>query len=299
MTVYADVLVALNILITYILIVASRVACKIPTNKWAVAISSVIGGFSSLIIFFEDLSAGVSLLYRLISGAIIVGIAFIPKNLKTFIKVFLAFFGVSFLFGGAMYALELTLNPENIMYCNGTVYFDMSISYLVGCVLSVYGLFLLADYLITKHTVKGCKCELEITYNNISVRMTALVDTGNSLTDGMSGRPVIVAELGAVSPLFSREELLFFKTGNYECVPESLSKSIRLIPCKVVTGESMLRAFVPEYVKIKSDKNTYTTSFCTVAVTDSQLSDGEYRALLNNNIFQSGREEKFDEKINS
>ena len=33
-TVYADVLVALNILLTYILIVATRVMVKIPTNKW-------------------------------------------------------------------------------------------------------------------------------------------------------------------------------------------------------------------------------------------------------------------------
>ncbi len=296
MTIYADVLVALNILLTYILIIASRVACKIPTNKWAVAIASVLGGFSSLVIFFDNLNSGVSFVYKLITGAIIVGVAFLPKSLKSFLKVLLAFFCVSFLFGGAMYAVELTINPDNIMYYNGTVYFDMSISYLVGCVLSVYGVFLLADYLITRHTLKGGKCELEIAYNNTTVTIIALVDTGNSLMDGMSGKPVIVVEMGAVSPLFSREELLFFKKGDYETVPEGLKKSIRLIPCKAVTGETLLSAFVPSYVKITTEKGIYKTDFCTVAVTDKELSQGEYRALLNNNIFENGRREKENEK---
>ncbi len=297
MTVYADVLVALNTMLTYILIVASRVICKIPTNKWAVAVSSVVGGFSSLVIFYEDASVFFSVFYKITTGAVIVFLAFLPWKLKKFIKVFLSFFCVSFLFGGAMYAIEFTVNPGNIMYCNGTVYFDMSISYLVGCILSIYGVFVLADYLITKQNIKCGKCELEITYRNTTVKMTALVDTGNSLVDGMSGKPVIVAELKAASPLFSREEMLFFKTDSYENVPESLNKTIRLIPCKAITGETLLRAFVPSCVKIKTEKNAYTTSFCTVAVINSELSQGEYRALLNNIIFENVREEKKDDKI--
>ena len=64
MTVYADVLVALNILITYIIIVASRVLCKIPTNKWAVSCACVLGGVSSRVIFCEDGGGVFSLFYK-------------------------------------------------------------------------------------------------------------------------------------------------------------------------------------------------------------------------------------------
>lgn len=296
LVIYADVLVALNILITYILIVAVRLALKIPTNKWAVMFASVIGGFTALIIFWDDVSIWFSLFYKIVSAGIIVAVAILPKKLKAYFKAYLAFFLVSFLFGGAVYALEITLKPQNILYYNGTVYFDMSISYLVGCILSVYGVFLLGDYLITKHTVKGGKCQLEISYNSTIVNMIALVDTGNSLTDGMTGKPVIVAELAAVSPLFSREEMMFLKNGSCENIPKSFGKNFRLIPTKAVTGESVLRGFAPDFVKIKTGNNTYTTSFCTVAVTDGELSQGEYRALVNNNIFENGREEKNDDK---
>ena len=134
MTIYADVLVALNILLTYIIIVASRVLCKMPTNKWAVLLASVVGGFSSLVIFYENGGVAFSVLYKIITGGIIVGIGFLPKTIKLFFKVLLAFFGVSLLFGGSMYALEITLHPKNIFFHNGTVYFDMSIAYLVASV---------------------------------------------------------------------------------------------------------------------------------------------------------------------
>ena len=297
MTIYADVLVALNILLTYILIVATRVLCKTPTNKWAVLIASVVGGLSALIIFYENGGVAFSVLYKIITGGIIVGIGFLPKTIKLFFKVLLAFFGVSLLFGGSMYALEITLHPKNIMFCNGTVYFDMSIAYLVASVLVIYGLFLFADYLITKHNYQSGKCQLEIIYNNISVNIIAFIDTGNTLTDGMSGRPVIITELSAVSPLFSREELLFFKSRDFENVPESLTKNFRLIPCVAVTGESLLKAFLPTAVKIKDKEIIYETSFCAIALTEKTLSQGEYRALLNNRIFENMKEEKADEKI--
>lgn len=297
MTVYADVLVALNILLTYILIVASRVICKAPTNKWAVLLASIVGGVSSLVIFYENGGVLFSCLYKIITGGVIVGVAFLPKSLKIFIKNILAFFGVSLLFGGTMFALEFTLHPKHIMFYNGTVYFDIGIAYLVASVLVIYGIFLLADYLITKHNTKGGKCEIEIAYNDFSVNINALVDTGNTLTDGVTGKPVIIAELSSVSPLFTRREMMFFKSADFENIPESLNKSFRLIPCKTVTGTSLLKAFTPTFVKIKEGKNSYTISFCTVALTDKELSLGAYRALLNNKIFENVKEEKNNEKI--
>lgn len=296
MTVYADVLVALNVLLTYILLVAVRIMCKCPTNKWAVMIASLLGGFSSLIIFWDDLGNVFSFVYKLISGAVIVGVAFLPKKPKPFLKTYLSFFLVSFLFGGAMYAVQLTLTPDKIIYFNGTVYFDMSLSYLVGCVLSVYGVFLVANYLLEKRTLKCSKCVLEICFNNISVTIPAIVDTGNSLVDGMSARPVVVAELSAIAPLFEREELSFFKNQSFDNVPKSLMKIFRLVPCSAVTGESLLPSFIPSYVKITTEKGVYKTDFCTIGVVNKELSQGEYKALLNNNIFENVKEESANEK---
>lgn len=290
MEIYIDVLVALNILVTYILLVCSRVISKIPTNKYAVALASFIGGISSLVIFFDDIGIAFSLVYKTVSAGIIVAVAFLPKSFKVFIKTFLSFFTASFIFAGAMYALEITVAPSNILYYNGTVYFNMSLTYLIGSVFAIYGVFIAVDYIIGRKISDESKCELTVKFNSCEVSLSALVDTGNTLTDGLSSRPVTVAELSAVAPLFTFDELRFFEEGKAENVPQRLKKRVRVVPCKVVQNESLLPAFIPDKITVKTKNGIVETDFCVIAVTKSDLSSGEYRALLNGNILENRKE---------
>ncbi len=292
MTVYADVLVSINILITYIFLVCTRVICKTATNKFFVAMGSFIGGFSSLIIFADIKYQALSFLIKLLIGAVIVGVSFLPRSIRSFLKLYLGFLTVSVVFGGVMYFLEITVNPEKIIYYNGTVYFDMSLTYLVGSVLVIYGVFLLAQYVLDKKVTNESKCEMKIVFRNTEVTLSAIIDTGNSLTDGLTGRPVAVAELSAVAPLFDFKEIDFLKKGDYINIPETLKKYIRVVPCGAVTGDGVLVGFIPEKVEVKTKTKRYVNDYCVIGVVNKSLSDGEYRALLNEKILQNSREEK-------
>lgn len=292
MTVYADVLVSVNVLITYIFIVCTRVICKMATNKFLVAIGSFIGGFSSLIIFFDVKYQVLSFFIKLLTAAVIVAVSFLPRSIRGFIKLYSGFLTVSVIFGGVMYFLEITINPEKIMYYNGTVYFDMSLAYLVGSVLVIYGLFLIVQYFLDKKVSSENLCEVKIFFRNSAVSLLSIIDTGNNLTDGLTGRPVVVAELSAVAPLFDFSELDFLKKGNYENLPEALKKYIRVVPCGAVTGDGLLLAFIPEKVEVKTKTRVYINDYCVIAVLNKQLSEGEYKALLNEKILQNSREEK-------
>ena len=289
---YADVLVSVNVLITYIFIVCTRVICKMATNKFLVAIGSFIGGFSSLIIFFDVKYQVLSFFIKLLTAAVIVAVSFLPRSIRGFIKLYSGFFTVSVIFGGVMYFLEITINPEKIMYYNGTVYFDMSLAYLVGSVLVIYGLFLLVQYFLDKKVSSENLCEVKIFFRNTAVSLLSIIDTGNNLTDGLTGRPVVVAELSAVAPLFDFSELDFLKKGNYENIPEALKKYIRMVPCGAVTGDGLLLAFIPEKIEVKTKTRVYINDYCVIAVLNKQLSEGEYKALLNEKILQNSREEK-------
>lgn len=294
-TVYADVLVALNILITYLILVSVRLVCRFATNKWGVAIASVLGGLSSLIIFCESMSVAWSVIYKLFIASVITAVAFLPGNIRVFLKTFLSFFGISFLFGGVMYAVEITFKPQNILYLNGTVYFNMSITYLVGSVLVIYGVFVIADYFLSKKLGSNEIYKVKITFRNTSTEISGLLDTGNNLKDGMTGRPVIVAELSAVAPLFSFEEVGFFKRGDFTLVPESLKTKVHLIPCNTVAGESLLPCVIPEKVEYKIKNKKAQTDFVSLAICNKSLSSGEYKALLNSSISDLGWKENKDE----
>ncbi len=292
MTVYADVLVSINILITYIFLVCTRVVCKTATNKIFVAIGSFVGGFSSLIIFVDFKFQALTFLIKLLTAAVIVAVSFLPRSIKGFLRLYLGFFTVSIIFGGVMYFLEISVNPEKIIYYNGTVYFDMSLTYLVGSVLVIYGVFLLVQYVLDKKVSVESRCEIKIIFRKTEVSVPAIIDTGNNLTDGLTGRPVAVVELSAVAPLFYYNEIEFLKKGDYVNVPETLKKYIRVVPCGAITGDDVLLGFIPEKVEVKTKTRCYVNDYCVIGVVNKQLSDGEYRALINEKILQNSREEK-------
>lgn len=284
--VYADVLVGINVLITYIFLVCTRVAGNMPTNKWGVCIASVLGGLSSLVIFAGNIGVTLSVLYKIFTASVIVGIGFLPDSIRKFIKVLLLFFGISIAFGGAMYFAEITFNPKGIMYLNGTVYFDMDIKYLVGCTFLIYGAFLGTDALLQRKASKSEIYDVSVTFRGITVTLSGYVDTGNNLADFLTGKKAFVGELKALSALFTYEEIKYFKGGNFENIPESLIGKIRLIPCKTVGDATLLPSFTPDEIQIQlRKKKIKSVDFC-VAISDNSLSDGEYNILLNKAIYE-------------
>ncbi len=296
LVVYADVLVGVNVIITYFLIISTRLICRLPTNKWLVGAASLVGGLSSMIIFYEDMPLVLSVGYKLLVAAIITAVGFTPHSVRGFVKALLWFFGVSFLFGGIMYALEITFNPQNIMYINGTVYFDMSITYLVGSVLLIYGAFLVVNFLLTRYSVKNKIYDVQVAFRDAQVTLRGFCDTGNNLSYGISQRPVIIAELSAVAPLFTYEELKILKSGEYDNIPQSLMGKIHLVPCQTVGGDGFLPAVLPQAVTVKSGNKKSQSPRVCLALSNQRLSGGEYNLILHKTIF-NGEWKEINEKV--
>lgn len=287
--VYVDVLVAVNILVTYIMLVCTRVVVKSDTNKWGVVLATFFGGISSLVIFWESMPLVLSVIFKMAGVIIISFSAFLPKNKKQFLKTTLAFLFVNILFGGLLYFVELTFNPSNIFYMNGTVYFDISVLFLVSMTLICYGLLLAFDFFLKKRASEKTLYKVTLYFRNKSINLEALYDTGNHLTDGIEGKPVVVTELNSIKDFFSRSEIEYFKSDSIVSeVPATLKSIVRIVPCSSINGSSLLKAFVAEEMIIESDTFKFKTDFFVVAVTNNELSLGEYNCLLNSDIFERG-----------
>ncbi len=296
--IYLDVLLAVNIFVTYFLLVCTRVILKNDTNKYGLLIASLLGGASSLIIFWENMPLVLSVVYKLIVGVVISASAFLPKTKKMLFKTSVAFFFVNFLFGGVMYFVEITFNMSNVIYMNGTVYFDISVVFLVAMTLICYGLLLIADYILKRRASENTLYDVELYFRNKKVILKALYDTGNHLTDGLVGKPVVVAELNALASFFDLSELQYLKQSFSTAeVPQSLEKILRIIPCGSVVGETVLKGFAPEKIIIKNSKIEFETTYLIVAVANSELSNGEYNCILNSAIFERGKKLN-DAKVN-
>lgn len=288
--IYLDILVAVNIFVTYILLVCTRVIVKLNTKKWGVVIATILGGVSSLIIFWEEMPLVISVIYKIVVGMIISYSAFLPDNRKLFIKTTLAFFFVNFIFGGVMYFVEVTLNLNNIMYINGTVYFDISVLFLVSMTLICYGLLLVGDYFLKKRASENALYDVLLYFRNEKASLKALYDTGNHLTDGVDSKPVIIVELKELLRFFSSSEIEFFMNEDLSSdVPMTLKSVFRIIPCSSITGNSILKGFIPEKIEIISNDYKYETTFLVVAISNDDLQNGEYNCILNADIFERGK----------
>ncbi len=284
-TVYADVLVSVNILITYIFLVCVRVFFSAPTNKLLVALASFIGGISSVVIFFEEGSVLLNILYKLFVCAVITAVAFMPDSLRRFLKLFGGFFGVSVLFGGAVYLVNITLKPHNLFFNNGTVYFDMSVTYLIGVVFSVYGVFTLFEWFFLRHSATRDTYDVIITFRQCELTLKGFVDTGNALRDGLSGNPVFVTGQNDISPLFSFDEIVFFKGECTDTPPDSLKSYYRVLPCVTATGRGLLPAFVPHKVVLVRGNRRADVGRVTIGISSEIKDERGHNILLDKSIY--------------
>ena len=104
--IYIDVLIALNIYVTYILLLTTENFLKTEGNTLKRGISSLMGGILSLTILLPELDFILSLLLKLISALIIVFTNFGYISKKLILQRVIVFFAVSNLFAGIMHTAE-------------------------------------------------------------------------------------------------------------------------------------------------------------------------------------------------
>lgn len=288
--IYADVLVAVNIYVTYFLLISVRALLKLKTKKYSVGISSVIGGLTSLFVLAEPVNTFFQIIIKLLFAFIIVYIAFLPKTVKGILKNTAVFLGISVAFGGIMLLFENTVHPNGMVYINGTVYFDVSIKFLVAVTLIGYGCVTVFDRIMRSRISEKTLFETEVFFRGKSVKVKSFYDTGNKCRDGLDGKPVIFIELSSVKKLFSREEADYIENYVYGIEPpEGLKRYVRVTVCTAVSGNGIFFSFIPDKVIINDGKKQFETSFCACAVVNKSVSDGEYTAILNCDIFERGK----------
>ncbi len=96
-------------------------------------------------------------------------------------------------------------------------------------------------------------CAVEITEEGSTHTLSGILDSGNLLTDPLSGRPVIVVTKEALLPILPDGLRTAFEAddlGALTDLPPDLARRVRLIPSRSVGGSAMLPAFLPQALRI-------------------------------------------------
>ena len=253
----------INFFITYFLLLATAKFTKKRTSAPRFIISSALGGAYSLIILF-DISKPVSAALKLAAAAVIVLVAFRFHSAASFLKTYVIFYVMSFLFLGVIYAVSLALKTPYIQVGRGTVYLNISARALLLSAFFAYIVSSLTVRIYNRHIAAGEVLTITVENGGESVTLSALSDTGNKLREPFSNYPVIVADRERLSAAAS-------------------DKTARLIPTSTVGGKAFMTAFKPDRVTVKTSKGSEEIQNVYVALSDD-LKEREFSAVLNPEI---------------
>jgi len=291
MTLYADMLFLINFVMnTFVLWVVSKIIRNSRKKmRWLFAGSGLMALLYTLLIAVESLrfiNVVFSSVVILTAGILV---AFRLKGFRTFIKLMLVAYIVSFTVGGLGMALFfLTGIPYAVYFiANDLGGFTRAISWqivLLGTVLS-YGIIKLGLKIAEKHTLKRqMLCNVQVFVEGCGTSFEALVDTGHSLKDPLSQSPVIIAEFEHVKEFLPDcLRVLFYEkrennlTGLMSTQENTFYKRIRMIPFSSIgRSNGMLIGFRPDIVKVEG-----TLANVIIGIYNDKLcNDGRYQGLL-------------------
>lgn len=248
-TVYIDVLIITSVYIDFLMIkAAAAVLHRPPPTAGRAVLGALAGSLFSLVLLLPALDGPLMLLIKIVSAAVIVYISMGYESLGKFIKKIIVFTAVSLCFAGVCFFLAETA-AEDLIFCrNSFVYFNISPIVLILSTAAAYGGICLFRRFSDSSPKSGSYTVTIYTDRDSSVSFPAIADTGNCLTDIITGIPVIVCgreQLAELSDILPEDT-------------EELPKGWRLIPCMTAGSSGLIPIFRPKEAYIRCHETHHT-----------------------------------------
>lgn len=286
MVIYADVLVVINLFVNYFLLLITKRFLRISVRRVRILCGAILGGLYSLILFAPKMPLALTLLLHTVAVGMIVAVSIPVHTFKAYLKAYAAFFAVNFGFGGTMLAVWLVFRPNGMVYQNGAVYFDISIQVLLLSTVLCYILFSVIFFLLKRKAPDNKLYSVILQNGDKSVHTNALFDTGNTLTDGFSDTPILIATEHILNKLTNEETQAFLRGDT----PQIQNTAFRLIPCATVHGNGILRGIVIDSATLPQAGVTVRKPI--LVQTAECIDTTEYDVILSNQFFERGEKNR-------
>ena len=283
MVVYIDVLVLINLYVTYFQISAVSLLTHRKIKNSRMIIGSVIGAVASLTIFIPQ---DMTLLLTLIKLALCAVITFaVLGKIKVadYFKVFLFLLLVNFVFSGLMLCVWLFVAPLNMLFINGTVYFGIDFLTILICTVVSYLLLRIIRFFLDKNGRCDRKYTVVIKNHGKMCRLCALADSGNGMIDCFSGLPVIICRKENCADISPPSINRVYESENLSDISPMELKGIRILPFSTVGKNGMACTFKADSIEIIDEQNGkeyFVNALIGIVIGGSQ----EYEAIFNPKI---------------
>lgn len=263
MTIYIDSLFLLDFVVDYLLLLLTGRVTGAPLVRWRLLLAAVLGGCYSVLCVTVRLPVLTHPVFKLAAAVLMVLLAY--GHSRCLLRCILLFLALSAAFGGGLYALELMLGRPLMLNVPSILLFSAA----------AYGALSLAGRKLARHGPAQLR-HVTVHLGSRSARLTALVDTGNTLADPITGQGVLVADGDCLAPLLPSEADCRNPAQCYPHLPDP--SRFRLLPYRSVGVDGgLLLAVRADALEV--DGKPVPSRL--IALSPTPVSDtGTYQALL-------------------
>lgn len=255
MVIYLDVLILINLYVTYFQILAVSVFTHRKTVWYRKLSAAGIGAVASLSIFIPQEMVLTLTLLKIFLCALIAFVAFGYTGFRAYAVSVLFLMLVSFVFSWLMLCVWLFAAPMKMLFINGTVYFGVDTMTIILSTCAAYGVVRIIRYILDKNGKTDGKYTVIIKNNGRECRLSALADSGNGMVDCFSGLPVIVCRRDMCADVSPPAIEMIENNSDISDIGTQMIKGVRIMPFSTVGKGGLICMFKAESVVIDDETN--------------------------------------------
>lgn len=255
---YIDVLFLTNFMMDSLILLAVRTVLKYPVSRGWIFCGGAVGSGLTCLVMAVPAPAWVKcILFHTTVNTAMIKIGLHVKTAKDFFRAFALLYITAFLLGGILQAMRPYVRTGSLFFAAAVAaFYILSISFRL---------------IVRVRNIQKKICEVTLCTDKGEYHVRALVDTGNTLTDPISGEAVCVIDQAFARRMFPGTESI---------------KGIRYIPYRSVGGESILPVLRIEKMGIRR-KEMQWISRPVIGICEEKISEHEdYQMILNPDILE-------------
>ncbi len=274
-TVNLDLLFVFNCAVDFLLLDGTRRLLRESAGMARMAVGALAGAGYAVVCALCPESALCGTGGRIGAGLLMVAVSFSAGGKARLLRCALVFFCLSAALGGAVFGLYYLVGDGMCFSLqNGMAWIDIGPKTFLLYFAVSYPICLLVYRVFGRGTIGRELLSVRLTVMGRELELRALLDSGCSLCEPVTGRPAVVLE---------RRMLL-----SDPVTPQSLKEGMVLLPCATISGETLLPALKGERLLLRRKGRNEMFEQFFVALTEQPLSSDRGISLLLPHEFAAG-----------
>ncbi|SHJ35172.1 sigma-E processing peptidase SpoIIGA [Hespellia stercorisuis] len=253
---YIDLLFLINFMMDFLLLRLVGKILKCSTTHGSLFLGALAGALSSCVIVAVPIPYPIIkiLLFHTVVNTLMIWLGLRVKEKKLFFEALVMLYISAFLLGGILESMRTIVAPLSVLFA--------------AALAAGYGVWGIWLFIQRQARMKKVICEVVVYTGSGIYPLKALIDTGNSLYDGVSGKSVNIVDKRTARRLF----------------PDTALYSVRYIPYISIGRESVIPVVRVQRLQVQADRE-YWIEEPMIGICEENISSREeYQMILNPDI---------------